>query len=209
MKYFAAPGACSFGGHVVIRELALPIPIHLVGLGEKGDEIRKINPLGRVPALLLDDGSLLTENTAILPFLADLAPGTGLFAPAGTIERAQIQSWIGYINSEVHAASIRAINRPQLYSADSAAHDGIRKAGLERLRAAFTPLERHLASREFLVGDRFTIADAYLGLFAAYAAKFSEAVIGFEALSRYSERYEDRATVRAARDFERQFEVAD
>lgn len=208
MKYFAAPGACSFGGHVVIRELALPIPVHIVGLGEKGHAIRKINPLGRVPALLLDDGSLLTENTAILPFLADLVPGTDLFADAGTIERAQIQSWIGYINSEVHAASIRAINRPHLYSADIAAHDSIRKAGLERLRAAFTPLERHLGNHEFLVGDRFTIADAYFGLFAVYAAKFSEALTGFDAIIHYSNRYENRPAVRAARDFEREFEVA-
>lgn len=208
MNYFAAPGACSFGGHVVIRELALPIPVHLVVLGEQGDAIRKINPLGRVPALLLDDGSLLTENTAILPYLADLVPGTLLFAAAGTSERAQIQSWIGYINSEVHAASIRAINRPHLYSADSAAHDGIRAAGLERLRAAFAPLDRHLGDREFLVGDRFTIADAYFGLFAAYAAKFGDALAGFDAIACYSDRYENRPAVQAARNFERDFESA-
>lgn len=202
MEYFAAPGACSFGGHVIIRELGLSIPITLVGLGENGEAIRRINPLGRVPALLLDNGSLLTENTAILPFLADLAPETELFAAPGTIERAQIQSWVGYVNSEVHAASIRAINRPHLYSADVQAHDGIRKAGLERLRAAFLPLDRHLSDRDFLVGNRFTIADAYFGLFAAYAAKFDDALSDLDALVRYSLRYESRPSVLAARSFE-------
>ena len=208
MEYFAAPGACSFGGYVVIRELGLSIPVRLVGLGEAAETIRRINPLGRVPALLLDDGSLLTESTAILPFLADLSPGTSLFALSGTIERAQIQSWIGYVNSEVHAASVRAINRPHLYSADTRAHEGIREAGLERLRASFAPLDRHLSDKEFLVGDRFTIADAYVGLFAAYASKFAEALTGFDALVRYSDRYEKRPSVQAARSFEQEFEVA-
>jgi glutathione S-transferase len=208
MQYFAAKGACSFGGHVVIRELDLPIPVTLVGLGEAGTLIRQVNPLGRVPALQLDDGSLLTENSAILPFLADQKPGTDLFAPAGSIDRARIQSWIGYINSEVHAASLRAINRPLRYSADPAALDGIRQAGLALLHAAFAPLDAHLAGRDYLVGDRFTIADAYLGLFTAYVDRLGEDFSAFQALARYREAYEARPTVQAARAFEEQHAAA-
>lgn len=202
MEYFAAPSACSFGGHVVIRELDLPIPVTVVGLGDAGSLIRKVNPLGRVPALLLDDGSLLTENSAILPFLADLQPGTSLFAPAGSIERARIQSWIGFINSEVHAASLRAINRPERYCADPAAHEGIRAAGIGLLKAAFAHLDAHLSDREFLVGERFTIADAYFGLFAGYVTKFGDVLTGFPALARYQAAYEARPSVRAAREHE-------
>lgn len=202
MELFAAKGACSFGAHVVIRELALPIPVTLVGLGQPGTLIHQINPLGRVPALALGDGTLLTENTAILPFLADLKPGTSLFALAGTVERALIQRWIGYVNSEIHAATIRAINRPARYSADPVAHDGIRQAGLVLLRAALVPLEQHLSSHAFLVGERFTIADAYFGLFAGYVRQFGDALAGFEAIVAYGDRYEARAAVRAARGHE-------
>lgn len=202
MELFAAKGACSFGAHVVIRELGLPIPVTLVGIGTPDSLIHQINPLGRVPALSLDDGTLLTENTAILPFLADLKPGTLLFASAGTIERAHIQRWIGYVNSEVHAAALRAINRPARYSADPAADDGIRNAGLALLRAALVPLEQHLKDHLFLVSERFTIADAYFGLFARYARQFEDTLTGFDAIAAYSDRYESRLSVQAARQHE-------
>lgn len=204
MEYFAAPGACSFGGHVVIRELDLPIPVSLVGLGPNGAAIRRVNTLGRVPALRLDDGTLLTENAAILPYLADLAPESGLFAYAGTVERAQIQSWIGYVNSEIHAASLRAVNRPERYSHDPRAHEGIRATGLVRLSEALAHVEQHLANRNFLVGDRFTIADAYFGLFAELAVRFGDAVGTLPAITRYHYAYEARDSVLAARAYEHQ-----
>jgi glutathione S-transferase len=101
MQLFVARGACCLGAHVVVRELALPVEVVIVPLRTPGSPIHAVNPLGRVPALRFDAGAVLTENSAILPFLADQRPGTSLFAPAGTIERAQIQSWIGYLNSEV------------------------------------------------------------------------------------------------------------
>lgn len=202
MEFFAAKGACSFGAHVVIRELGLPIPVTLVDLGKPGTLIHRINPLGRVPALALDDGSILTENSAILPYLADLRPGTPLFAEAGSIERARIQSWIGFVNSEVHAAAGRALSRPERYSADPAAHDAIRAAGQALLRQAFAPLERHLSDHEFLVGERFTIADAYFGLFAGHVGRIGGAPDEFPAITAYGDRYEARPSVRAARQVE-------
>ncbi|WP_348945229.1 glutathione S-transferase N-terminal domain-containing protein [Chitinibacter sp. FCG-7] len=94
-KLFIAPGACSFGTHIVARELKLPVEIVKVPLRTPESPIHQVNPLGRVPAVQLADGQVITENSAILPFLADLAPGTPLFAPAGSPERAKIQSWIG------------------------------------------------------------------------------------------------------------------
>ena len=97
-QLFIASGACSFGTHVVVRELNLPIEIVKVPLRTAESPIHQINPLGRVPALRLIDGQVITENSAILPYLADLVPDTLLFAPAGSAERAQIQSWIGYFH---------------------------------------------------------------------------------------------------------------
>lgn len=168
---FIFPGACSFAAHVVIHELQLPIKVERVTLGDPNSPYRQINPTGRVPALLLDNQTLLTENTAILPYLADLKPGTELFAPAGSVERAQIQGWLGYVATEVHVGAFRPINRPERYSADEAAFPSIRQRALEQLTNALKPIEARLAQTEYLVGDRFTVADAYLGVFLGWSAR--------------------------------------
>ncbi|MFJ4542330.1 glutathione S-transferase C-terminal domain-containing protein [Pseudomonas sp. NPDC088885] len=168
---FIFPGACSFAAHVVIHELQLPINVERVTLGDPNSPYRQINPTGRVPALLLDNQTLLTENTAILPYLADLKPGTELFAPAGSVERAQIQGWLGYVATEVHVGAFRPINRPERYSADESAFAGIRQRALEQLTNALKPIEARLAQTEYLVGDRFTVADAYLGVFLGWSAR--------------------------------------
>ncbi|EIZ78143.1 glutathione S-transferase protein [Novosphingobium sp. Rr 2-17] len=199
MELLASPGATSFPAHVIIRELDLPITVRLLRLGTGGDDLAQETPLGRVPAIRLDDGTLIGENSAILPFLADQRPGTDLFAPAGTVERAQIQSWIGYVNSEIHGAAQRPGNRPHLYSDDPSAHDGIRKAARKRLREAYAPIEARLTDHDWLVGDRFTIADAYLGVFVSYLPHYGEALAGLDALTRFSARFEARPTVQAAR----------
>ena len=168
---FIFPGACSFAAHVVIHELQLPISVERVTLGDPNSPYRQINPTGRVPALLLDNQTLLTENTAILPYLADLKPGTELFAPAGSVERAQIQGWLGYVATEVHVGAFRPINRPERYSADESAFPGIRQRALEQLSNALKPIEARLAQTEYLVGNRFTVADAYLGVFLGWSAR--------------------------------------
>ncbi|MFJ5282365.1 glutathione S-transferase C-terminal domain-containing protein [Pseudomonas sp. NPDC088429] len=168
---FIFPGACSFAAHVVIHELQLPINVERVTLGDPNSPYRQINPTGRVPALLLDNQTLLTENTAILPYLADLKPGTELFAPAGSVERAQIQGWLGYVATEIHVGAFRPINRPERYSADESAFPGIRQRALEQLSNALKPIEARLAQTEYLVGDRFTVADAYLGVFLGWSAR--------------------------------------
>lgn len=168
---FIFPGACSFAAHVVIHELQLPITVERVTLGDPNSPYRQINPTGRVPALLLDNQTLLTENTAILPYLADLKPGTELFAPAGSVERAQIQGWLGYVATEIHVGAFRPINRPERYSADESAFPGIRQRAQEQLSNALKPIEARLAQTEYLVGNRFTVADAYLGVFLGWSAR--------------------------------------
>lgn len=84
---YVAQGACSLAAHSLVHELQLPIPVEVVALRSPDSPIHRINPLGRVPALQLDDDTLITENSAILPYLADLAPQAGLFAVAGSAER--------------------------------------------------------------------------------------------------------------------------
>jgi glutathione S-transferase len=198
MKLYVAPGACSFASHVLVHELDLPVDVVAVSLTDPQGLHKQINPFGRVPVLQLDDGTVITENTAILPFLADLRPGTSLFAPAGSVERAQIQSWLGYLSSEVHTGSFRPINRPGRYHGDAAQHDQVRASGIALLRAALAPISAHLQTRTWLVGERFTIADAYLGVFLGWIARAPGKPFQDETLSSYFARYQQRPSVQAA-----------
>lgn len=195
---YISPGACSLAAHIVVRELDLPIQLEKVALRTPDSPIHQINPLGRVPALQLDDGTLITENSAILPYLADQVPGTPLFAPAGSVERAQIQSWLGYLSAEIHTASFRPLNRPERYSADSSAHPGIRAQAQTQLLKAFEHVEQHLAGRQWLVGERYTLADAYLGVFSSWLLRLGGPFNELQAISRLREQWLERPAVRQA-----------
>lgn len=208
MKLFVFPGACSFAAHVLVHELDLPIEVVPVSLSDPDSIVKKINPVGRVPALQLDDGAVITENVAILPFLADLRPGTPLFAAAGTVERALIQSWIGYIASEIHAGSLRVINRPERFSAETEHHPAVRLTGRTLLEKGLAPLEQRLHGRVALVGDEFTIADIYLGVFAGWLQRFGEPFSTLPNLYALHQRFEARPSVIKARAAEKAFLAA-
>ncbi|MBV2132356.1 glutathione S-transferase C-terminal domain-containing protein [Pseudomonas sp. MAP12] len=195
---YVAPGACSLAAHSLVHELQLPIQVEVVALRTPDSPIHRINPLGRVPALSLDDGTLITENSAILPYLADLNPEAGLFAPAGSAERGQIQSWIGYLTSEVHVGGFRPLNRPERYSADVAAHPGIRAQAAEQLHQALAHIDRHLEGRPWLVGERYSIADAYLGVFAGWLPRLGERFTDLHNLARAREAFQSRAATQRA-----------
>lgn len=195
---FISPGACSFAAHVLVHELQLPIAVERVVLNREDSPYRQINPSGKVPALLLDDQTLLSENTAILPYLADLRPGTPLFAPAGTTERAQIQGWLGYLATEVHVGAFRPINRPERYSVDESAFPGIRQRGLQQLANALKPLEARLAETDYLVGERFTLADIYLGVFLGWSGRAGTLLADFPGLQGFLARYRARPSVQQA-----------
>lgn len=210
MKLFVSPGACSFAAHVLVYERDLPIEVIPVSLADPSSAVKQINPVGRVPVLQLDDASIITENSALLPFLADLRPGTELFAAAGTVERARIQSWIGYLSAEIHAGSFRVINRPERFSADTSHYPAIRLAGRALLEKALAPieqqlLEQQLKGRKVLVGEHFSIADVYLGVFAGWLQRFGEPFSTLPHLRELHERFEQRPAVIQARAAEQAF----
>lgn len=201
-KLYVAQGACSFGAHVAARELGLPIEIVKVPLRTPDSPIHKVNPLGRVPALVTDSGELITENGAILPYLADLKPEAGLGAPAGSVERAQIQEWIGFLNSDIHGA-YKPVNRPNLFHPDEEVQKSIREAGITRLRDLIRIVQRKLEGKTWAVGERFTVADAYLGVFLRWLPRAGiEIGAEFPALAAYLERYNARDAVKTAAAFE-------
>jgi glutathione S-transferase len=187
MKLYYAPGACSLAGHIVAAEGGLALDLEKVNLKshttESGADFRAINPKGYVPALGLDDGTLLTENGAILPFLGDKA---GLM-PDG-MARYHALEWIGFINSELHK------NFAPLFQgeSDEAAAKARKKIG-ERLAL----VEKALTG-DYLMGAQFSPPDAYLFVILRWCEKMGLDISGMPRLAAFKRRMEGRSGVARA-----------
>ena len=158
MKLFLKPGSCSLASHIVLEEIGRTYDTETVDLAKKltasGADFWGINPKGYVPALLLDDGDLLTEGPAILQYLADLAPELQLAPANGSKARYQLQSWLTFIGTEVHKNF-----SPFFNPAATPEMKDLARANLQR-RLGY--VNDQLAGRDFLMGDTFSVADAYL-----------------------------------------------
>jgi len=158
MKLYYSPGACSLSPHIVLHEAGLAAETEKVDLAAKttagGSDYRQINPKGYVPALVLDDGNVLTEGPAIIQYLADLRPQSRLAPANGTFERYRLQEWLNFITSELHKSF------SQLFRPSTPAEQ--RQAVLENLDTRFDYVEQQLAKRQYLMGEQFSVADAYL-----------------------------------------------
>jgi glutathione S-transferase len=157
MKLYYSPGACSLSPHIITREAGISVELRKVNTKDKtidgGGDFWKVNPKGYVPALELDDGSVLTEGPAIVQYLADQKPDTGLAPRAGTVERYKVQEWLNFITSEIHK-SFSPLFRPTT-------PEEYKTISKENLAKRFDWLDRELGSREYLTG-KFSVADAYL-----------------------------------------------
>ncbi|MES2205890.1 MAG: glutathione binding-like protein [Pseudomonadota bacterium] len=199
---YVAPGACSFGAHVALKALDIPHTIKVVPLRQPDSPIYTVNPQGRVPALVLDDGAVITENSAILPYIADLKPEAGLNAPLGSVDRARIQEWIGFLNSDLHGA-FRPLNRPALFHTDEATHDTIRRQGKTRLFQLLDTVEKKVPENAWLVGNRFTVADAYLGVFTRWVRRRDFDWAQWPNLKKFADRFDVHPAVIAAEQAEK------
>ena len=159
MKLYYLPGACSLSIRIILNELNLPFEGIKVdprtGKTEAGADYRAINPKGYVPALELDDGTVITENPAILQYLADQHPDAGLAPAPGSFERVRLQEALNFISAELHKAFSPYFG-PAL--------DSEEKAKVEaKVKRRIGDVEQALADgRDFLLGGRFFVADAYL-----------------------------------------------
>lgn len=194
MKLYYKAGACSLSPHIILRESGVDFSLVKVDLAAKkteaGDDYFDINPKGQVPALVLDDGSLLTEGVAIVQFLADKVPDRQLLAPAGSMTRYHTLEWLNYIATELHKGFSPLFNpaTPEEYKAIA------RKALEKKLQY----VNEELNDKQWLLGLRFTVADAYLFtvLRWAYAVKLDMAGLGN--IEAFMERMETRPAVEAA-----------
>ena len=187
MKLYFAPGACSLADHIALHEAGLTFDRVRVDLRAKrtedGQDFNEINPKGYVPALILDDGQLLTENVAILAWVAERAPK---LAPAGELGRARLIEMLAYIATEVHKPFARI-----LFPASDAERQAAEEVVRKRLRFLADGL-----TGEHLFDSGFTVADAYLYVMLRWARAKNVAVP--EPLRAYFERIEARPGVRQA-----------
>ncbi|HSW11325.1 MAG TPA: glutathione transferase GstA [Solimonas sp.] len=158
MKLYFAPGACSLSPHIVLHEAGLAAETERVDLATKktasGADFTQVNPNGYVPALQIDDGSVLTEGPAIVQYLADRKPDSKLAPANGTNERYHLQERLNFISTEIHK-SYSPLFKPNTV-------DEAKKATIENLNRRYDFVEQLLADRQYLMGADFTVADAYL-----------------------------------------------
>jgi len=194
MKLYIAPGSCSLSPHVALRETGLDFTLVKVDLRSKlysdGRDFNAINPFGYVPALELDSGEILLEGPAIVQYIADLAPEKNLAPPNGTLPRYQLQSWLTFINSEVHK-TIGSLFNPTL-------SDDMRAAIVQKVHTRLTQLEGVLGDKTYLLGDDFSVADTYLFNVLGWTRIFKIDLGAWPKLAAHSARIAERPAVQAA-----------
>ncbi|HET6555540.1 MAG TPA: glutathione transferase GstA [Dyella sp.] len=194
MKLYYATGACSLSPHIVALEAGIALELEKVDTKEKrtasGADYWQINPKGYVPALALDNGELLTEGPAIVQYLADQKPDSKLAPANGTAERYRLQEMLGYINSELHKSYT------PLFKPDTT--DAVKQERKEYLRKRYALIEQRLAKHDWLVGDHFSVADAYLFTVTNWAKHVDLDLSDFPALLAFQKRAGARPKVQEA-----------
>ncbi|MFZ1120168.1 MAG: glutathione transferase GstA [Candidatus Binataceae bacterium] len=195
MKLYFSPGACSLSPHIVVREAGIAADLEQVDLKTKktknGADFTAVNPKGQVPTLVLDNGQRLTEGPAIVQYLADQKPQSGLAPQNGTFERYRLQEWLNFITAEIHKpfGSLFSPTTP----------DDYKPIAKEALAARFGYVDRHLASGgPFLMGAHFTVADAYLFVMTLWAKFLKIDLDQFTRLKAYAEQVAARPKVHEA-----------
>src|SRR6266702_8268980 len=160
LQLYFSPMACSLASRIALTETGLDVRYHLVHLQTKkciedDADFRTVSPKGAVPVLVLENGERLTETAAVLQYIADLRPESGLAPPPGDPDRYRLQEWLSFVGTEIHKAFLF----PTFWYKDDASKASAR----ERIGQSVSVASAHLANREYLVGDRFTVADAHLG----------------------------------------------
>ena len=194
MKLYYSPGACSLSPHIVAKEAGLNVELKKVDLKTKtlaeGGAFAAVAGKGYVPALALDDGSLLTEGPVIVQYLADQKPDSGLAPKAGTMERYRLQEWLNFITSEMHKAMGTFFN--------PALTEDWRKSVSDKLAVRCEWLAKELAGKQYLMGDRFSVADAYLFTVLNWAPMVKFDLGRWPALTEYQKRVAGRPKVQEA-----------
>lgn len=194
MKLYYSPGACSLSPHIVLREAGLAFEPVLASTKthklQDGSDYYAINPKGYVPLLELDGGERLSEGPVIVQYIADQVPDKGLAPAAGTMARYRLQEWLNFITSELHKGFSPLFNPAVPEEAKAV----FRKKLVER----FTWVDGQLAGKNYLMGDAFSVADAYLFTVGSWAPHVGVDITGLANLGAFMARMGARPAVQAA-----------
>jgi len=194
MKLYFAPGACSLSPHIVLLEAGLDHTTEKVDFRSKltaaGVDFKTINPKGAVPALQLNDGSVLTEGAVIVQYLADLVPAKQLAPAAGTMERYRLMETLNFIASELHKGYSPLFN--------PASSDAAKDAAMTALQPKISFLAKQLGDKDYLAGKQFSVADAYLFTVLSWSSHVNLSLANWPNLEAYLSRVAARPAVHAA-----------
>ena len=194
MKLYYSPGVCSLSPHIVLRETGLPFDLVLASTKTHkladGTDYYTINPKGYVPLLELDDGQRLSEGPAIVQYIGDKAPASGVMPAAGTMARYRQIEWLNFISTELHKSYSPLFN-PAMPEEGKAVYR-------ERLKGRYKFVNEQLEGKQYLTGDTFTAADAYLFTVSNWAKLVGVDITGFANLQAYLARVGARPAVQAA-----------
>jgi glutathione S-transferase len=194
MKLYYSPGACSLSPHIVLHEAGLAFTAEMASTKthqlKDGTDYYSINPLGYVPLLVLNDGTQLSEGPAIVQYIADQAPDKQLAPANGSMARYQLQSLLNFISTELHKSFSPLFN--------PATPADYKPAVTEKLLSRMAWIDGQLAGKPYLMGDTFTVADAYLFTVTGWGAYVKVDLSGFANISAHRARVAARPAVQAA-----------
>ena len=194
MKLYYAPGVCSLSPHIALEEAGLKHSLAKTDIRAKttegGGDYKSVNPLGYVPALELEDGTLLTEGPAIVQYIADKAPEKKLAPANGTPDRYRLQSWLNFVSSELHKGFSPLFN--------PALSDDVKQVFKDRLATRLAHLDQHFAKNAYLMGETFTVADGYCFTVLRWTVPMKIDLAPYPNIQAYMKRVEARPGVQAA-----------
>jgi glutathione S-transferase len=194
LKLYYVPGTCALCPHIVLHEAGVSFTTEKVNPQDKttasDQDYNAINPKGYVPALVMNNGQLLTEVAVIVQYIADLAPGRKLAPLAGTIERYRLQEWLNFIATEIHKGFSPLFN-PRV-------PEETKTVFKERLAGRLNMAAKALEGKDYLMGETFTVADAYLYTVLRWSPRMNVDLTPWPVLQAYMERIAARPAVKAA-----------
>jgi glutathione S-transferase len=195
MKLYYATGACSLGPRIVAHELGFELEYQKVDIKkhqtDNGRDYWHINPKGYVPALVTDDGYLLTEGVAIMQYLADQTFSGDLSVERGTTPFYMLQEWLTFISTEVHKMFSPWLFHPE-YGAEA------QRVATQKIHERFEMIDAHLEGKQYLIDDKFSLADIYLFTIVRWAGLFNIELASYRNLSSFLERISNRSAVKSA-----------
>ena len=196
MKLYSSPGACSTADHIALEWTGGQFEVEVVTREQRqSPTYLAVNPSGQVPTLV--DGDLvLTQNAAILGYIADTWPQAQLAGDGSARQRAEANRWLAFVNSDLHPA-FKPIFGPARYIADASQHEAVKEQARKNVRALFERADQQLADKEWLAGFR-SYADPYLYITLRWAANTGIDLAGLDHLAAFKHQMENDAGVQAA-----------